>query len=453
MNLGLVAVGIILMVIIGAVKTKKCIEFMILGGIVSSIILFKFNFVTEWTYIFMDVMYSEDAVWLVLVCCLFGSLIALLQESKGTYGFSGLIAKFCTSEKKTLLTSFVLGCLIFVDDYLNILSIGACMKKVYDKNKIPRESLAYMLDSTGAPVCTILPFSTWAVFFGALFFAEESVQALGYESAMSAYVAAIPYAFYPIFTLIVIFLFAIGVIPKIGPMKKAYERVEKTGKVYSDASRKYNHGDAENVVLEGNVWDFILPMVVLVAIAVVTGDLLMAVIIDLFVCFVLYIPRKVVHLDNFLDLIIKGFADMLPTVTIVLMGYILENLLSQMGLTEFLIETIAPVLTGALLPAIIFVLVAVITFTTGSNWGMSAVCIPIVFPIAQVVGADTILTMAAVMSGGAFGSHACFYSDATLLASNSCGIDNFEHAATQIPYVIISSALSVIAFAIAGFVM
>ncbi len=182
-------------------------------------------------------------------------------------------------------------------------------------------------------------------------------------------------------------------------------------------------------------------------------DLLLAVIISLFVCFALYVPRKVVSLDNFINLIIKGFADMLPTVALVLMGFMLEKFLSQMGMTTYIIDSITPYLSAALFPAIIFVLVAFLTFTTGSNWGMSAVCIPIVFPLGAAVGADVILTMAAVMSGGAFGSHACFYSDATVLASQSSGIDNIEHAASQIPYVIIASVLSVIAFAICGYVM
>ena len=453
MDLGLVAIGVILIVIVGAIKTRKCIEFMILGGILSSIILFGFNFVTEWAYVFMDVMYAEDSVWLVLVCCLFGSLIALLQESRGTFGFATIISKFCNTERKTLLTSFVLGILIFVDDYLNVLSIGVCMRNVYDKNKLPRESLAYMLDSTGAPVCTILPFSTWAVFFGSLFFAQQSVQELGFATATDTYLATIPFTFYPLFTLVVTFLFATGVLPKLGGMKKAYKRVNDTGEVYSSFSRKYNHDEEDNTDFSGNILDFIIPIGILIAIAVVTGDLLLAVIIDILVCFVIYVPRKVIRLDNFINIVIKGFGDMLPTIAIVLMGYILENFLSQMGLTEYIIKVTSQFLTPELLPAIIFILVAVLTFTTGSNWGMSAVCIPIVFPLAAAVDANIILTMASILSGAAFGSHACFYSDTTLLASSSCKIDNIEHAASQIPYVIISCTLTIIAFVIAGFIM
>lgn len=452
MNTGLIAIFIILVVIIGAIKTRRCIEFIIIGSILSSLVVYKESFLIEWVNVFLDVLYDEDSVWLVLVCGFFGSLIALLQASKGTFGFTGLITKFCTNERKTLLTSYIMGLLIFVDDYLNILSIGLCMKKVYDKNKIPRETLAYMIDSTGAPICTLLPFSTWSAFFAALFFAEQSVVDLGYSSAIEAYIHSIPYTFYPIFLLIIVFLFTMGWFPKLGAMKKAYERVEKTGKVYSDFSRKFNHDDAD-FEETGNLWDFMLPMIILVGITVFTEDILFAVVITLFVCLFMYVPRKIIATDNFITLIIEGFTDMLPTVSLVLMGYVLEVFMGDLGMTEYVIEIVTPILNSEVLPAIVFVLVSALTFTTGSNWGMSAISIPIVIPLAAAVDANIILTMAAITSGGAFGSHACFYSDATMLTSTSSGIDNIEHAATQLPYVLIATGLSVIAFLICGFTM
>ncbi len=377
----------------------------------------------------------------------------LLQVSRGSYGFSGAIAKICNTERKTLLASFILGILIFVDDYLNILSIGACMKGVYDKRKIPRETLAYMLDSTGAPVCVLLPFSTWAVFLAGVFFLEDGVIELGYASGIDAYIAAIPFALYPIIALIIVLLFVFGLIPKLGSMKKAYDRVETTGKLYSDASKKYNHAELEEYVEGGNMWDFIIPMAVLVGIAIVTGDLLLAVMVAIVVCFVMYIPRKIVAFDDFFTLIIKGFSEMLPVLTIVLMAFVLEQILSALGMTEFIIHLVEPLLSGALLPGIVFLLVAFLTFTTGSFWGMCAVVAPIVLPLGVAVDANILLVMGAIISGGAFGSHACFYADATVLASQSAGIDNLEHAISQIPYVIIASVLSFVGYLILGFIM
>ena len=346
-----------------------------------------------------------------------------------------------------------MGILIFVDDYLNVLSIGVCMKGVCDKRKIPREALAYMLDATGAPVCVLLPFSTWAVFYASLFIDQASVKALGFKTGIQAYIRAIPYCFYPILTIAIVFLFALGVMPELGAMKKAYKRVEETGKVYSDASRKYNHDDRKGYEEEGNIWNFVIPMGVLVAIAIATSNLLLAVVVSLIVCFVLYVPQKVVALDDFFNLVVRGFADMLPILILLVIAFVLQKVTEGMGMTDFIISVAKPLLWGPVFPAIAFVLVAALTFTTGSIWGMSAVVAPIVFPLGAAISANPILIMAAIISGGAFGSHACFYTDATLLSSQSAGIDNMEHALTQLPYVIIASVLSVVGFLICGFVM
>ncbi len=451
MSHGLIAVLIILVVIVGAITTRRCVEFLIGGSLLAALVLYGKDFLVQWCTILQEVF--ADNVWIVLVCGLFGSLIALLQASKGTFGFSKVISKICTNEKRTLLASFILGVLIFVDDYLNVLSIGVCMKGVYDKRKIPRETLAYMLDATGAPVCVLLPFSTWAVFYASLFEEEESVKALGYATGIQAYIHAIPFCFYPIITLLIVLLFSLGIMPKLGNMKAAYKRVAETGKVYSDASRKYNHEERKGFEEEGNIWNFLIPMIALVAIAVVTGNLLLAVIVALLICFVLYLPTKVVTLDEFFNLIIKGFADMLPILTLLMIAFVLQKTTESLEMTDFIIQVMQPLLKGTLFPAMAFILVAALTFCTGSLWGMSAVVAPIVFPLGAVIGADPILIMAAIISGGAFGSHACFYTDATLLSSTSAGIDNIEHAMSQLPYVIIAAVASIIGFIICGAVM
>ncbi len=451
MSHGLIAVLIILVVIVGAITTRRCVEFLIGGSLLAALVLYGKDFLVQWCTILQEVF--ADNVWIVLVCGLFGSLIALLQASKGTFGFSKVISKICTNEKRTLLASFILGVLIFVDDYLNVLSIGVCMKGVYDKRKIPRETLAYMLDATGAPVCVLLPFSTWAVFYASLFEEEESVKALGYATGIQAYIHAIPFCFYPIITLLIVLLFSLGIMPKLGSMKAAYKRVAETGKVYSDASRKYNHEERKGFEEEGNIWNFLIPMIALVAIAVVTSNLLLAVIVALLICFVLYLPTKVVTLDEFFNLIIKGFADMLPILTLLMIAFVLQKTTESLEMTDFIIQVMQPLLKGTLFPAMAFVLVAALTFCTGSLWGMSAVVAPIVFPLGAVIGANPILIMAAIISGGAFGSHACFYTDATLLSSTSAGIDNIEHAMSQLPYVIIAAVASIIGFIICGAVM
>lgn len=451
MNQGLIAVLIILCIVIFAVKTRKCVEALLAGTLVASVILYGKDFLSDWCALVQSTL--SDNVWIILACGLFGSLIALLQESKGSFGFSKVISKVCDTERKTLLTTFLMGVLIFVDDYLNVLSIGVSMKGTYDKRKLPREALAYMLDSTGAPVCVLLPFSTWAVFYASLFADQNSVMALGFTSGINAYIHAIPFCFYPIITLVIVLLFCLGIMPKLGAMKQAYVRVAETGKVYSDASRKFNHDVRKGYEEEGNIWDFVIPMVVLVVLAIVTSDLLLSVVAAIMICFVLYVPRKVIPFDNFFEILVKGFADMLSILMLLVIAFMLQNLTDKMGMTDFIVTGLEPLLKGAFFPAIAFVLVALLCFATGSFWGMSAVVAPIVFPLGAAIGANPVLIMAAIISGGAFGSHACFYADATLLASSGAGIENMEHSLSQLPYVLIASGLSLLLFVICGAVM
>lgn len=449
MSTGLIAVIIMLVIVMGSVLTKRCELFLIGGSLLGAIIVYKETFLVQW------VQYAQDAtvenIGILLIGGFFGSLIALLQESKGSFGFSKLISKFCNTERKTLLTTFIMGILIFVDDYLNIMSIGVCMKKVYDKRKIPRETLAYFLDATGAPVCVLLPFSSWAAFLSTIFIKENSVAALNAGSAIGAYEMAIPYCIYPIVTLLIVFLFALGIMPRIGAMGKAYKRVAETGKLYSDASKKYNMEEEHSE--DGNIFLFINPMGVLVAIAVITSNILLAVIAAILVCLVLYLPTKTMTFDKFYTTVIKGFCDMMPLLFLLVVTFILQKVTSDMGMTEYIIDIAKPLLSANLFPMIAFILVAVLTFTTASLWGICALVSPILFPIGEALGANTILIMAAIISGGAFGSHSCFYTDATLLASKSAGIDNIEHAVSQLPYIIIAAAATVIGYAIMGCTM
>ncbi len=450
MTNGIIAIIIILIVIVGAVSTRRCTEFLLLGSILGAIVLYGKDFLTKWVQILETVV--ADNAWLWLVCGLFGSLIAVLKASKGTFGFARVVSRVCSTEKRTLLASYIMGIFIFVDDYLNVMTVGACMKSIYDKRKLPRESLAFILDSTGAPVCVLLPFSTWVVFYAQLFYNEEAVAA-EYSSGMSAYLSAIPFCFYPIFALIIVFLFCMGIFPKLGAMKKAYKRVEETGKLYSDFSKKYNHDEYEKYDEDGNIWNFLVPMIVLIAIGLITGEILVAVVVALAICLVMYVPRKLMTMEKFFNSSVQGFCDMMSMFFMLVGAFSLQTVCDEMGLTQFLIGLAEPVLTPELLPAVGFLLLAVLAFVTGSDWGMSAVIIPILIPMCSALGANLVLTMAAIISGGAFGSHACFYSDATILSSNSAGIDNMEHALSQWPYVAIAALLSTVGFVVAGIMM
>jgi Na+/H+ antiporter NhaC len=444
---GLAAILLILGVIAGAIVTRHCIACLLAGSLFGAVYLYGAQFLPRWCEILEKE--TADNAWLILVCGIFGSLIGLLRASGGTFGFSRLASKFCTDERRTLLSTFLLGILIFVDDYLNVITIGVCMKNVYDRNKLPRESLAYLLDATGAPVCVLLPFSTWAVFYASLFADQESVMNLGFRSGLDAYIHAIPFCFYPILTLVIVLLFCLGIMPKLGTMKSAYERVRTTGELYSARSKSCNQNQ-EDEVKNGSLLHFLLPLGVLVGLSVWSGNLLLAAAATLFLCFLLFVPRRVLSADEFLDAVVKGFGDMLPVLIMLLAAFVLQNVTRQMGMIEWIIAAARPYLSVKIFPAMTFILMAALTFTTGSQWGMSAVACPVILPLAGSVGANMILVMAAIISGGAFGSHACFYTDATVLSSQSAGIDNMEHALSQFPYVLIACGISIVLYGLAG---
>ena len=439
----------IVFIIVTAVLTRKSFESLMAGSVIACMIMHGTGFFLPWVDMLLETLSDPENQWVILVCGLFGSLIAMLRESRGTSGFIRIGEKLCRSERSALLGTFILGAVIFVDDYLNMLTVGTCMRPICDRRKVPREALAYLLDSTGTPICVLLPFSTWTAFYISLFMKEEAVQAMHFSSGLAMYIQTIPYIFYAIITVIMVFLFAMGWMPRIGPMKKAYERVKKTGRTYSEESEKYNL-EAEDTDTNGNIADFLLPIFVLIIVTILADDILAAVIVTLALCLVMYIPRKKMTFAQWSGLLITGFCEMMPTLAILAGAFTVARCCNAMHLPEYVISTVQPFVTPQTYPMIIFLVVSALTFATSSTWGISTIVIPIIIPLAAAVNADMILTMAAILSGSTFGSHACFYSDATVLASAASRVENMEHAFTQIPYAAIGAVITCVCLLIAA---
>lgn len=452
-NYGLLTLLPALLVIVLAIKSKRTTEPLIIGCVVSYIIIYGLKFVPPLVDTFFGVITDYDNVWIIVTTGLFGSLIALLNASHGTHALANKLRKICKSGKSTLLLSWIFGVIIFIDDYLNIMTINSCMRRLSDKNKVPRESLAYVVDSTGSPTCVLVPLSGWAIFYSEAFFAQEAVRNLGYGSAMEAYVHAIPFIFYAIVSLLLVLLFVLGVIPKIGPMKKAYTRVETTGMVYSENSRKLNTNEDNSDEGKSNIIDFIIPMGLMIAISVIFDDIFLGLIASIVACLLLYVPRKIMKMSEFCDMWIHGFADTIPMSAIIVAALCMRTASSNIGLPEYVVQHVMPFVTQRTFPAVAFLVVSILAFITGSNWGIPAVCIPIIVPLGAACGANILLVMGAIVSGGVFSSHACYYSDTTVLTSAYTGIDNVEHVTTQLPYAIIGLVISFAVFMVCGFIL
>lgn len=457
MDYGLLTLLPIAVVIVLALITKRTLEPLIVGTITAYIIICGWEFPIGWMNAFFDVASNREHQWVFMVCALFGSLIALLGASHGTLGFSKWLGKLCRGPKSTLIVTWIMGILIFVDDYLNIMTLSTCMKKLTDKHKVPREALSYIIDSTGAPVCALLPFSTWAIFFSGLFFAEQEVAQLGYGSAIQTFYHIIPFVFYAIAAVLIVPLFCFNLLPPIGRMRKAYVRVKTTGKVYSPESQELNLEDEEEESSAANgmtnVLDFILPVSVLIVLAIVVGELFLAVAAAILTCLVLYVPRKKITLTRFCDLAMHGFCNMIPTIAIIFFAFVMQEAMGDIGIANYVINAVKPFMSAEVFPMITFLLVAILNFSTGSVWGIPAIVTPIILPLAFSIGANPLLTMGAIISGAVLGSHACFYSDATVLTSSCCKMHNMDHALSQLPYALIAAIVSACGYLICGFLM
>ena len=456
MNYGLLTLLPAVLVLAFAIVSKKTTEALIIGCISSYMIISGLGFLPSTLEALLDVLTDRDNQWMIILTGFFGSLIALLNASNATDSIARFLGKFCKGIRSTLVATWILGIIIFIDDTLNILAVSSCMKKLSDKNKVPREALAYVVDSTTAPACVIFPFSTWVIFYANVFWDQEAVRDLGYGSAMNTYYHLIPYVFYGMMALLIVPLFAFGIIPKIGPMREAFERTEKTGRVFSEASSKLNSVKENSEKLdknEGNVLDFLLPIGVLIALTIIVDDMLVAVIAAIFVCMILFIPRKKITFSEFCELWIKGFTDMIPALAILVAALLMRRASSDLHLPEYVVNAVGPLISAKMFPLITFIVVSALAFVTGSCWGIPGICTPILVPLAQATGANMILVLAAIVSAGTFGSHACFYSDATVITSITCGINNMDHARTQFPYALIAFILTCIGYVAVGLVM
>ena len=203
--------------------------------------------------------------------------------------------------------------------------------------------------------------------------------------------------------------------------------------------------------VKGNIMDFLLPMGVLVVVTIISGELFYAILASFVACFFLYIPRKKMTFGRFCDIYIHGFMQMIPTLAIIFAAFIMQQAMMDIHMTDYIISIVEPVTSPVIYPAIVFLATAVLTFSTGSSWGIPAICIPVMMPLAVSIGADLVLVMGALVSGATLGSHACFYSDATVLTSSYCKIENMEHAISQIPYAALAAGTGLSGYLVCGF--
>ena len=308
-HFGIISLIPALSVLVLALVTKRTFEALVGGTLIGFVILERQDSFGAFVTSSLNVMADGTIGWIILVCGLFGSLIALLVKSGGAVAFGNFLIKFVKTRKSALITTWLLGLVIFIDDYLNALTVSSAMKKVTDKFRVSREMLAYVVDSTAAPVCVLVPFSTWAIFSAGLL---EKSGAAESGNGLSVYISAIPYMVYGWVAVLVVPLVALGLIPVFGPMKKSEERSRTTGQVIPPGTGKIDALEddiAENA--DPKLVNFLIPIVILIfSTWYFEVDALKGVLVAIFTAILLYTTQRIMGFSEIFDTIFEGFKTM-----------------------------------------------------------------------------------------------------------------------------------------------
>ncbi|MGL4484704.1 MAG: Na+/H+ antiporter NhaC family protein [Anaerovoracaceae bacterium] len=457
MEYGILSLLPVLTILVLAIVTRRTLFAMLMGLSVAAVILAGNvkGIVGKWFEYLYTSMTNETLQWLVFVISLFGILIALFEKSNAVRDFGLWARRFIKTKRQAMLGTAFLGVIVFLDDYLNNLAVSTTMKGVTDRLGVPRTQLAYIVNSVAAPVCVLVPLSSWAVFFAGLM--EEQKLTVG-GTGMGAYVQAIPLTFYAWIAVVVVLLQILGVIPKLGAIKRDTKRAEEEGKVFPADS------DERDIVVEKEVelpegynplpWNFLIPLAVMITVTILTDiDVLMGALAGVCVAFLLYLAERKVPFKELLTTSFDGIMSMGFVLVLSVLAFGVQAANTDLGLAEYVISFTEPIMKGVFLPAVVFVVCAIYAYATGCFWDLAIIILPIVIPLANAVGVDPILASAAVFSGAAFGSNTCLYGDGVILCAQGAGIKPINLMLATLPYAAISGGIAIILYLIFGFVM
>jgi len=449
-----------------ALITKEVYSSLFIGILAGGLFASNYSAIGTVDYIINDGLISavSGSAGIFIFLVLLGILVALVNKAGGSAAFGRWAQTHIKTRVGAHIATFVLGVLIFIDDYFNCLTVGSVMRPVTDSHKISRAKLAYLIDATAAPICMIAPISSWAAAVAS--YTEEG-------QGIALFVKAIPYNLYSLLTLV--FVVVISMMKfDFGPMKK-FEKNALNGDLFTVAtSEDYSEEEGNS---KGKVIDLILPIIVLIAVCVfalvyVGGILSGSNFIDAFsntdatvglpwgglialvFAIAFLVLRRVITVKDAMQAIPKGFIAMVPAILILTFATALKNMTSLLGAKEYvgaLMEGAAAGLEN-FLPAIIFLVACILAFATGTSWGTFGILIPIVTSIFDPSSTLYIIGMSACLAGAVCGDHCSPISDTTIMSSAGAQCDHVSHVSTQLPYAITVAAVSFVGYILAGFV-
>ncbi|MGN1141628.1 MAG: Na+/H+ antiporter NhaC family protein [Oliverpabstia sp.] len=403
--------------------------------------------------------------WVMLLNTFIGILVAYFQKTGAIQGFSQKVHDKNLSRRGAQLMAWILGIFIYFSDSFSPLFVGSTMRSITDKAKISREKLAYIADSTSAPVSVLMPITGWAAYLMGLAVGVGCIATE--EDASALFLKAIPFNFYALFAVLFVGLIAIGIVPDFGPMKKAEKRAMEEGKVLRDGATPLIGKELTEMQPYPGIkirvfLNFILPVLMIVSIAIATYiSMKSAKTMEAFLFVLIFMSISMmiqgIPFKEVMNTLTDGVKGAIPAVMLLALAYSVNGLSSQMGTANYIISLTENFLTPHMLPAIIFLVSAIMAFATGSSWGTFAICMPIALPLAfsftnNQMSILIVASFAAVAGGGVFGDHCSPLSDTTVLSSTGAAADHIDHVKTQLPYALVCGALALVAYLVVGFV-
>ena len=413
-------------------------------------------------------------VGILVFLVVLGIIVVLMNKAGGSRAYGEWAAAHIKGRRGVALSTFFLGVLIFVDDYFNCLTVGSVMRPITDKHNISRSKLAYLIDSTAAPICIIAPISSWAA---AVSGTVEGV------NGISLFINTIPYNLYAFLTILMVIFISISD-TDYGPMK-IHEDNAKNGDIFTTQNNTYEQ-DAQPVTERGRVIDLILPVAVLIVFCVVgmiyTGGffsgtdfvtafancdaaygLSLGSISALIVIIAYYMFRRVLKFNECMDSIAAGFKQMVPAILILTFAWTLKTMTNHLEAGAFVSGVVqSATALSVLLPVILFVVAIGLAFATGTSWGTFGILIPIVTSVFEAELANVaqtgeipsmvIICISACLAGAVCGDHCSPISDTTIMASTGAQCDHVNHVSTQLPYALTVAAVCVVGYLLSGFV-
>ena len=413
-------------------------------------------------------------VGILVFLVVLGIIVVLMNKAGGSRAYGEWAAAHIKGRRGVALSTFFLGVLIFVDDYFNCLTVGSVMRPITDKHNISRSKLAYLIDSTAAPICIIAPISSWAA---AVSGTVEGV------NGISLFINTIPYNLYAFLTILMVIFISVSD-TDYGPMK-IHEDNAKNGDIFTTQNNTYEQ-DAQPVTERGRVIDLILPVAVLIVFCVAgmiyTGGffsgtdfvtafancdaaygLSLGSISALIVIIAYYMFRRVLKFNECMDSIAAGFKQMVPAILILTFAWTLKTMTNHLEAGAFVSGVVqSATALSVLLPVILFVVAVGLAFATGTSWGTFGILIPIVTSVFEAELANVsqtgeipsmvIICISACLAGAVCGDHCSPISDTTIMASTGAQCDHVNHVSTQLPYALTVAAVCVVGYLLSGFV-